>query len=137
MILLGHAYPEPLVRLAALHCGHTLVQPSQYFSQSLLQTESHLGMSPCSYLIPQFRKDLITIYTTAGVRNERLVLLLTDKQLLHEEFLTCVYEVVKGCGISTLFSKEEQGRIVNGVRGDLTHSGTVFSRESAWNFFLQ
>ena len=137
MILLGNAHPEPLVRLAALHSGHTLVQTWHGFSQHLLHSSDQLGMSPDSYSTPHFRRDLISVYTTAGVRNERLVLLLTDKQLFHESFLTCVYEFVKGHAISALFSKEEQARIINGVRGDLTQSGSTFSKEKAWNFFLK
>ena len=94
-------------------------------------------MSLDNYPLTQFRKDLISVYTTAGVRNERVVLLLTDKQLLHESFLTCMYEFVKGFAISALFSKEEQAKIINGVRGDLTQSGSVFSKENAWSFFLK
>lgn len=94
-------------------------------------------MSPVNYSIPQFRKDLIIIYTTAGMKNERMVLLLSDKQLFHESFLTCAYEFVKGHAIAALFSKEEQAKIINGVRGDLTQSGSAFSKENAWNFFLK
>ena len=90
-----------------------------------------------NYSIPQFRRDLIAIYTTAGVRNEKIVLLLTDKEVFHEDFLTCVYEFVKGSAISALFSKEEQAKIINGVRGDLTQSGSAFSSKIAWNFFLK
>ena len=137
VIMLGNAHPEPLVQLASLYCGYTLVQTTQYFSQTLFQSNSHFGMSHQNYSISQFRKDLITIYTTCGVKNNRLVLLLTDKQLVQEPFLTCIYEFVKGSAISSLFSKEEQARIVNGVRGDLTQLGLTFSKEAVWNFFLK
>lgn len=137
VIMLGNACTEPLVRLASLHCGYTVVQTTQHSTHTLLHSSDHFGMSPVNYLIPQFRRDLISIYTTAGLKNEKTVLLLTDKQLLHESFLTCVYEFVKDCAISALFSKEEQDKIVNGVRGDLTQLGVAFSSENAWNFFLQ
>ena len=137
MMMLGMAHPEPLVRVAALHCGYTVMQTTQSSSQNLLHSPDSFGMSPVSYSTPQFRRDLILIYTTAGVRNEKIVLLLTDKELFQESFLTCVYEFVKGSAISALFSKEEQAKIINGVRGDLTQSGSSFSSENAWTFFLK
>lgn len=137
VILLGNTRPEPLVRLAALHSGYTVMQTSQCSSHHLLHSSDHFGMSLENYSVLQFRRDLISIYTTAGVRNEKVVLLVTDKQLFHESFLTCVYEFVKGYAISALFSKEEQAKIINGVRGDLTQSGSAFSKETAWDFFLK
>ena len=137
VVMLGHAHPEPLVRVAALHCGYTVSQTTQSSSQNLFHATDSFGMSPVNYSIPQFRRDLIAIYTTAGVRNEKIVLLLTDKELFQESFLTCVYEFVKGLAISALFSKEEQAKIINGVRGDLTQSGSTFSSKAAWSFFLK
>lgn len=136
-MILGHTYPECMVHLAALHCGYNLVKPSQYFSQTLLSASAHSGMSLDSYSIKQLRKDLLTIYTTAGVRNEKVVVLLTDKEILDESFLTCVYEFIKGGAISPLFSKEEQAKIVNAVRSDMTQAGIPFTRQSGWNFFIK
>ena len=137
MILLGHTHPEPLLQLASLHCGYTLVKPSQYFSQSLLTSSSQSGMSLGSYSIKQMRRDLLTIYTLAGVKNEKMVILLTDKEILDESFLTCVYEFIKGGAISPLFSKEEQAKIVNAVRSDMTQAGVAFTRQSGWQFFIR
>ena len=135
--MLGYTHPEPLVQLAAILNGYTVVQPSQYFSQTLLQAKSPFGMSTHSYGIPQLRKNFISIYTTAGVKNEKLLLLLTDKEILNESFLSCVYEFVKGGAISALFSPEEVSRIVNAVRSDVTQAGLEFSKTVAWNFFLK
>ena len=137
VMMLGHAHPEPLIRLASLHCGYSVVQTLQNSNHTLQHSSDPNGMSAVKYSIPQFRRDLIAISTTAGVRNERLVLLLTDKQIFNESFLTCIYEFVKGSAISALFSKEEQAKIINGVRGDMTQSGITFSAESAWSFFLR
>ena len=137
MMILGHTHPECLVHLAALHCGSTLVKPSQYFNQSLLSSSSHCGLSLATYSVKQLRKDLLTIFTTAGVKNEKMVVLLTDKEILDESFLTCVYEFVKGGAISPLFSKEEQGKIVNAVRSDMTQAGVPFTRQAGWEFFIR
>lgn len=139
MIMLGNAHPEPLLRLAALHSGYSVMQPSQGSGHHLPHSSTEHSGAPSleKSSILQFRRDLISIFTNVGVRNERVLLLLTDKQLFHESFLACVYEFVKGFAISALFSKEEQAKIINGVRGDLTQAGCVFSKESAWSFFLK
>ena len=136
-MILGHAHPESLVHLASLHCGYTLVKPSQYFSQSLLSSSAHSGMSISTYSLKQLRRDLLTVYTTAGVKNEKMVVLLTDKEILDESFLTCVYEFVKGGAITPLFSKEEQARVVNAVRSDMTQMGVAFTRQTGWEFFIR
>ena len=94
-------------------------------------------MSLGSYSIKQMRRDLLTIYTIAGVKNEKMVILLTDKEILDESFLTCVYEFIKGGAISPLFSKEEQAKIVNAVRSDMNQAGVAFTRQSGWQFFIR
>ena len=135
-MLLGHTHPENLVHLVSLHCGFTLVKPSQYFSQSLLSTSANSDTSHNTYSLKQLRRDLLTIYTTAGVKNEKMIILITDKEILDESFLTCVYEFVKGGAISPLFSKEEQAKVVNAVRSDMTQAGIAFTRQSGWEFFI-
>ena len=71
------------------------------------------------------------------LQNEKLVLLLNSTELLHEEFLTCVYEFVKEGAISPLFSSEERSHITNTIRSDLTQAGLPFSYEAAWKFFTE
>ena len=83
------------------------------------------------------RRDLLTVYTIAGVKNEKMVILLTDKEILDKSFLICVYEFVKGGAISPIFSKEEQAKIVNAVRSDMTQAGVAFTRQSGWQFFIR
>ncbi len=67
-LVLGHAHPEPLVHMAALHAGFTVIQPSYCFSPGLLASSDHLGMSAGSYQEEDFRRDLISIYSRAGVK---------------------------------------------------------------------
>ena len=68
MILLGHAHPEPLVHSAALHCGFTVVQPSQYFHPGSTEGGGHWGMSWRSYDVQELKRDLKAMYTSAGVK---------------------------------------------------------------------
>ena len=68
MILLGHAHPDPLVHSAALHCGFTVVQPSQYFHPGSTEGGGHWGMSWRSYDVQELKRDLKAVYTSAGVK---------------------------------------------------------------------
>ena len=70
-------------------------------------------------------------------QDDKLVLLLTSTELLHDTFLTCLYEFVKDSAISHLFSCEERSRIISAVRSDLTPAGLVFSTETAWRYFIE
>lgn len=70
-------------------------------------------------------------------QGEKLVLLLNSTELLHESFLVCLYEFVKDCAISSLFSPEDQSQIVNAIRSDVTQAGLTFSEETAWQFFIE
>ena len=74
---------------------------------------------------------------TTLLQDEKLLLLMNNTELLHPEFLTCLYELVKDCAISHLFSPEERSRVISAVRSDLTQAGLTFSRDSAWQFFIR
>lgn len=75
-LLFGHTHPEPLVQLAALHAGLTVVQPSFCFSPSLLASSEPQGMSSRSYREVEFQRDLTSVYTRAGIKVRR-----ADQQL--------------------------------------------------------
>ncbi len=137
LLLLGHTHAQPLVQLAALHTGHTLTTPSQHFSSTLLTATHPHGIAPHSYTLEQLRKDLVHLYTVAGVKNEKIVILFTENEILHEDFLTYAHQFVRGGAISPLFSPEERSRIVTAVRSDLAQTGLTFTVETAWQFFLR
>ncbi len=67
-LLLGHSHPEPLVQLAALHAGFTVIQVSFCFSPGLLASCDPQGMSASSYQDEEFQRDLVSVYTRAGVK---------------------------------------------------------------------
>ena len=135
VLLLNCPHQEPKVRLAALHCGYTVTTTTIVTTTSSGTANS--TPLPQAFSLAQFKSDLVSIYSTAGLKNEKILLLLTEKDIFHESFFSPVYKLVKDCAITTLFSKEEQAKIMNGVRGDLTHSGVAFSKETAWKFFLE
>ena len=56
------------MRLAALHAGFTVVQPSHLFSPGLLASEDLRGMAGGSYGVQQLTIDLTAVYSSAGVK---------------------------------------------------------------------
>ena len=76
MVLIGHTHPDPLVQLAAAHCGYTVTQPSLCFSPSLTTAScSPFGMSPASYSVERFKMNLCSIYTEAGVKVRKYIIM--------------------------------------------------------------
>ena len=129
----------------------SLSPPSLFFLLSILLLPLFPSfLPPISFLFPFFPSSLLPPSlpppsflpphlppSSPSFKNEKLLLLLTNTELLHEEFLTCVYEFVKEGAISPLFSKEERSHIVNAIRSDLTRTGLEFSHETAWKFFIE
>ena len=70
VILLGHTHPEPVVHLAALWAGLTLVRPSHRHSSALLsQTpDSAEPVGGAKSRLDDFEQDLLAIYSTAGLK---------------------------------------------------------------------
>eukprot|EP00057_Strongylocentrotus_purpuratus_P006394 XP_011660868.1 PREDICTED: dynein beta chain, flagellar outer arm [Strongylocentrotus purpuratus] len=113
-------------RLAASLCG---------FSVSEISAAPEA--SSRNYKIDQFKADLVAMYTKAGVKGEKLLLLLTEEDLHEEDFLVYVGEFVVTGAITHLFSSEEQTTIINSIRTEVTAAGLTYTRETAWNFFLK
>lgn len=137
LLLLGHTHPEPLVQLTALHTGYTFTKPTQYFSSTLFTSPTPSSTPLPTYQPEDLLRDLVHFFTIAGVKNEKILLLLTEKELVDESFLSYIHQFVKGGVISAMFSKEERSRIVTAIRSDLAQSGAAFTPETAWNFFLR
>ncbi|XP_022099208.1 dynein beta chain, ciliary-like [Acanthaster planci] len=113
-------------RLAAHLCGFSVfeVNPSPMSAST-------------EYKLDQFKADLVAAYTKAGVKGEKILLLLTDEELLNEDFLVYVGEFVVTGAITHLFTAEEQTSIINSIRTEVTAAGLTYTRETAWEFFLK
>ncbi|KAL5499629.1 hypothetical protein EMCRGX_G011081 [Ephydatia muelleri] len=132
VMLIGHAYPDPIVQLSALNCGYVMVQPSYH-----RVPRPEVAHKPDMLTqVQEFRDSLLSIYTTAGLKNEKAVLFINTAELTDELFLVCVYEFVKDNGISAFFSDESQSKIISAIRSDLTQAGLQFDKDTAWSFFL-
>ena len=64
--LLGHTHPGPMVHLAALLSGFTVVQPSQYHSPGLLSRSQEVGGAGVT--LEDFERALLDVYSAAGLK---------------------------------------------------------------------
>lgn len=63
-MLIGHAYPDPIVQLSALNCGYVMVQPSYH-----RVPRPEVAHKPDMLTqVQEFRDSLLSIYTTAGLK---------------------------------------------------------------------
>ncbi|XP_069115919.1 uncharacterized protein [Argopecten irradians] len=121
-----------IVKLAAHLCGYTVHQINP----------SSMGATS-EYKMDQFKADLVQGYTRAGSKvnssspGEKILLLLHEEELLEEDFLVYLIEFIIGGSISHLFTYEEQTTIINSIRTEVTQAGLTYTRDTAWNFFLQ
>ena len=72
-----------------------------------------------------------------NVQSERILFLLEEEEIVDEDFLVFLTEFITSGSISHLFTYEEQTTIINSIRTDVTQAGLVYTREVAWEFFLQ
>uniref|UniRef100_A0A1X7UKN4 Uncharacterized protein n=1 Tax=Amphimedon queenslandica TaxID=400682 RepID=A0A1X7UKN4_AMPQE len=151
ILLIGMGHIEHLLLLITASLGYSLQRPSQIQISNTTSTaptgathvigEEGISISPSICFqsdgdIGAFRAALKSIYTNAGVKNERVVIFLDDQELLHPSCISLVYEFVKDCSINMDFNPEERSRIVNSLRSEVTRNGSEYSEQKAWIFFI-
>ncbi|KAI3360460.1 hypothetical protein L3Q82_002355 [Scortum barcoo] len=87
------------------------------------------------YSIQDLKMDLAGLFIKAGVKNQRVTLLLTDAQIPDERFLVIINDLIASGEIPELFSEEEVEGIVSGVRAEVRALGLLDNRENCWRFF--
>nr|XP_018669150.1 dynein heavy chain 9, axonemal [Ciona intestinalis] len=144
-LLFGDGCPvlaQLTVKLAAHLGGFRVVTLPPIIAPSTTDSHSHNmgGPSSSSDLertrLAHMKKHLVQLYNQAGVKGEKLVFLLHDDKEVTHECLTMVEELVRHGSISHLFTNDEQTTIANSVRSEVTAAGLTYSRDVAWNFFL-
>ncbi|NXF34813.1 DYH9 protein, partial [Nyctibius bracteatus] len=89
------------------------------------------------YGIPDLKADLANQYLKAGVKNVGTVFLMTDAQVVDEQFLVLVNDFLASGEIPELFSDDEVENIINSVRNEVKGQGLVDSRETCWRYFIE
>ncbi|KAK7886266.1 hypothetical protein WMY93_025887 [Mugilogobius chulae] len=89
------------------------------------------------YAIQDLKMDLMGLFIKAGVKNQRVVLLLTEAQIPDERFLIIINDFLASGEIPELFTEEEIEGIVSGLRAKVRASGLLDNKENCWRFFTE
>ncbi|XP_028983813.1 dynein axonemal heavy chain 11 isoform X2 [Betta splendens] len=87
------------------------------------------------YTPQDLKMDLAALLLKAGLKNQRVALLLTDAQIPDERFLVIINDLLASGEIPQLFSEDEIESIVAGVRSEVRALGLLDTRENCWKFF--
>ncbi|KAM4735000.1 dynein axonemal heavy chain 11 [Anableps anableps] len=87
------------------------------------------------YSIQDLKMDLAGLLLKAGVKNQRVTLLLTDAQIPDDQFLVIVNNMLASGESPEIFCEEEIEHIVSSVRREVRSLGLLDDRENCWRFF--
>ncbi|EFC49517.1 axonemal dynein heavy chain beta [Naegleria gruberi] len=88
------------------------------------------------YGVNNLKEDLKNMYKKAG-KNQKLVFLLNDNQIVDEKFLVYINDLLSTGNIPDLFAADEKEEIANSLRTEVKSAGIFdISKESCWKFFI-
>ncbi|XP_063809812.1 uncharacterized protein LOC135027842 isoform X3 [Pseudophryne corroboree] len=118
-------YSTALAQLAAHLAGFSVVQLG-----------SHTKIEDVEQRNKNLKSQLVDWYVKAGLKGQKSLLLLTEEDI-DPAALVYITEFVVFGSVSHMFTLEQQATIANAMRNEVTNSGLTYSKESAWNLFLQ
>ncbi|XP_055083623.1 dynein axonemal heavy chain 11 isoform X2 [Periophthalmus magnuspinnatus] len=89
------------------------------------------------YSIQDLKMDLVGLFIRTGLKNQKVVLLLTEAQIPDERFLVIINDFLASGEIPELFTEEEAEGIVSGVKAEVRASGLLDNKENCWRFFTE
>ena len=89
-----------------------------------------------SYNVGNLKEDMLNLYIRAGSKEESIVWMLTDSQIVDEDFLVYVNDFLSSGFIPDLFDVETKSDMINAVRNAVKAEGIVDTNDNCWDFFL-
>lgn len=65
------------------------------------------------------------------------MLCLTEEEIYQKEFLAYITEFITSEEVMHLFTIEEETTILNSIRTQVVQAGFMYSKETAWEFFIK
>ncbi|XP_053561397.1 uncharacterized protein LOC128652486 [Bombina bombina] len=103
---------------------------------SVVHIGSHDKTQTEDQRVRRFKSQLVDCYVKAGLKGQRIMILLSEEEI-DSTVLVHMTEFVVFGSVSHLFTPEQQATIANAMRSEVTNVGLTYSKESAWNLFLQ
>ncbi|CAH8627144.1 unnamed protein product [Schistosoma bovis] len=112
--------------------------------QSLTRLAAHINDYQCyqielcrGYDYVSFHEDLKKLYYIAGIDNKPTVFLITDNQIILEEFLEDINNILNSGEVSNLFDNDEYEHIINDCRLAAKEYGIIEgNRNGIYEFFI-
>ena len=120
LVGVGGSGKQSLAKLASFICGYDV------FQISVTQ----------SYGLPDLRVDLQNLYLKAGVKNMPITFLLTDTQIVNDEWLVYINDLLSSGNIPDLFNAEDKDSILSSIRNEAKANGVPDSREAMHEYFI-
>ncbi|KAI3434555.1 hypothetical protein D9Q98_002628 [Chlorella vulgaris] len=117
----GGSGKQSLARLAAYVCGLEVFQIS----------------SSAPYDSSEFKLDLLRLYYKAGVTGTPVMFLLTDNQIVNDEFLVYISDLLATGDACDLCTAEDKAALCNAVRTDVKSLGLMDTQGNCWHFITE
>jgi dynein heavy chain len=88
------------------------------------------------YGVEDLKEDLKEMYLRAGVKGIPLVFLLTDTQIIDDQFLIYINGILSTGWIPGLFAQDEMDGIFAGIRNEAKAAGIMQTPEAQTEFFI-
>eukprot|EP01135_Chromosphaera_perkinsii_P008555 Nk52_evm21s1400 gene=Nk52_evmTU21s1400 len=118
LVGVGGSGKQSLARLAAYLCKY------EFFQISIQK----------GYNFSDMKNDLATVLQIAGITDQPIVFLITDSQIVQEEFLIPVNDLLSGNDIN-VFTSEQMENLYQEMGKQLKAVGLMNNRENAWSMF--
>ena len=120
LVGVGGSGKQSLAKLASFLCGYEVVSISV----------------SSSYGVADFKEALLSLYTKAGVKTTPVTFLMTDNQIVKEDFLVFLNDLLATGLVTDLFTQEDKDNFSNSVRNECKASGILDTMENLWDYFI-
>ena len=120
LVGVGGSGKRSLTKLAAHMCGYNL----------------QMVKITASYSLNDFKNDLQNMFRRAGVKDEGILFLFLDGQIMNERFLVYMNDLLASGEIPDLFATEDIDAITADVVGKVKAAGLPADRKNCWEYFI-
>jgi len=120
LVGVGGSGKQSLARLASSICGYDVFQISV--------TQSY-GMN-------DLRDNLRDLYTKTGVKEQQISFILTDTQIVDDEWLVFINDFLSTGFIPDLYNAEDMDMVMNGIRNACKTAGILDDKTAMHDFFI-
>jgi dynein heavy chain len=122
LVGVGGSGKQSLSRLSSFICGCEVFQ---------ITVTSSFGVN-------DFKENLLTLFTKAGIKGQPTSFVLVDSQIVNERFLVMLNDFLASGNIPDVFAtNESKDEFRNGVRNDAKQAGVQDTPENLWDFFIE